>query len=87
MQMANPAKPYFSGIEFIPKDSSILTQPADFLAYAVTHWNEDRESLVSNSCRSILGDGNEFGYRLSRSKVREIISGTKSIVKRAVAKW
>ncbi|SRR6266436_892406 len=87
IRMADPAKPYFSGIKFIPKESSILIQPADCFAYAVTHWYEDPKSHISTICRPILGNGIAHGYKLSRTKAREIIARTKSIVKRAGAKW
>ena len=88
MRMANPAKPYFAGMEFIPKDSSILTQPADFLAFAVTHWHEDKKSLSSKVCRSILGeDGTTYGHKLGKTFVRSVITRTKAYVKLKGAKW
>ena len=87
MRMASPSKPYFAGIEFIPKNS-LLTQPADFLAFAVTHWHEDKNSLASKVCRSILGeDGTTYGYKLGRAFVRSVISSTKAYVKLKRAKW
>ena len=48
--MADPAKPYFSGIEFIQRDSSVFTQSADFLAVAARRWREDKKSVASTIC-------------------------------------
>ncbi len=80
MGMSHPAKPYFSGMEFIPKNSSILTEPADCLAYAVTHSLENPKSIVSSICRPILGDGSVGGYKLSRDVIREMVLKTKSLL-------
>lgn len=87
VKMSHPANPYFSSLEFIPKDSSVLTEPADFLAYAVTHWCEDKNSVVSTICKPILGNGTSHGYRLDRAIVRDIISKTKAVVKSRGARW
>lgn len=70
----SPLKPYFSGIEFIPKDSSILTQPGDFLAYAITHRHRDPQSLKSQLCLPIFGPTDRVeGWTLPRETVREIL--------------
>jgi len=72
--MADPAKPYFSGIEFIQKDSSVFTQPADFLAVAARSWREDRKSVASTVCRPILGNRAALGYEISRPLARDIVN-------------
>ena len=71
--MADPAKPYFSGIEFIQKDSSVFTQPADFLAVAARRWHEDKKSVASTICRPILGN-RAAGYEISRPLARDIVN-------------
>ncbi len=72
--MADPAKPYFSGIEFIQKDSSVFTQPADFLAVAARRWREDKKSVASTICRPILGNRAALGYEISRPLARDIVN-------------
>jgi Protein of unknown function (DUF3800) len=46
---------YFKGIEFIAKDSSPLTQPADFLAFAIGKYLDERETRKDLWCRPIFG--------------------------------
>jgi hypothetical protein len=70
--MADPGKPYFSGIEFVHKNCSVLTQPADLLAFAARHCYEDKKSGVSTLCRPILG--NRAGYEISRPLARDIVN-------------
>ena len=72
--MADPAKPYFSGIEFIQKNSSVFTQPADFLAFAARRWREDRKSAAATMCRPILGNRAALGYEISRPLARDIVN-------------
>jgi len=72
--MADPAKPYFSGIEFIEKDSSVFTQPADFLAFAARRWREDKKSAAATMCRPILGNRAALGYEISRPLARDIVN-------------
>lgn len=50
-----PGRAYFSGIEFIPKDSSSLTQPSDYLAFAITKYYDERGSRKDLWCRPIFG--------------------------------
>ena len=72
--MADPAKPYFSGIEFIEKESSVFTQPADFLAFAARRWREDKKSAAATMCRPILGNRAALGYEISRPLARDIVN-------------
>jgi hypothetical protein len=72
--MADPAKPYFSGVEFIQKDSSVFTQPADFLAFAARHGREDKKSAAATMCRPILGNRAALGYEISRPLARDIVN-------------
>ena len=39
---------------FVPKDSTILTQSADYMAYAVLQYYRDKDSRKAQWCRSIL---------------------------------
>jgi hypothetical protein len=72
--MADPAKPYFSGIEFVQKDSSVFMQPADFLADAARRWREDKKSVAATICRPILGNRAALGYEISRPLARDIVN-------------
>lgn len=79
--ISQPSRPYFSGIEFIPKDSSVLTQPSDFLAYAVAEGHRDRKSRKTRLCNPILGPtGRIIGLTLERDDVRRIVSKTKQFM-------
>ncbi len=77
--IAHPKHPYFSGLEFIPKGSSLLMQPADFLAFALTKVFEDEESRTAQLCDAILGDRKVSGYFIDRSKARKIMLGAKAL--------
>jgi hypothetical protein len=78
--ISEPSRPYFSSIEFIPKDSSVLTQPSDFLAYAIAEGHEDCESAKAKLCKPILGPtGKVIGLTLERSEIRRIIGKYKAI--------
>jgi hypothetical protein len=69
-----PDRPLFTSIEFIPKDSSILLQPSDFLAYGVAHYLENRNSRKSRFCEPIFGpDGQTNGRTLTRDAIRDIV--------------
>jgi hypothetical protein len=65
--------PMFSGIEFIQKDSSVMTQPADYLAFAVAKYLDERGSKKDLWCRPIFGKSapNKIpGYTFSRVTAR-----------------
>jgi Protein of unknown function (DUF3800) len=51
----DPRSAYFRSIGFIPKDDSPLTQPADFLAFAITKYLDERGSTKDLGCRPIFG--------------------------------
>jgi hypothetical protein len=79
--ISQPSRPFFSGIEFIPKDSSVLTQPSDFLAYAIAEGHEKRNSQKSELCSPILGPRQSVtGMTLPREDIRGIISRTKNFM-------
>jgi hypothetical protein len=69
--------PKFSSIEFIPKDSSILTQPADYLAFFITQRFRDPESLKSQWCAPIGGNTQEaFGIVHDGRGLREVVESS-----------
>jgi hypothetical protein len=72
--IAGPTKPYFSGIEFIQKNSSVFTQSADFLAFAARRWREDKKSVGSTVCTPILGNRAVLGHEISRPLARDIVN-------------
>jgi hypothetical protein len=67
-------KERMAGIEFIPKDSSVLTQPADFLAYAVLQQLRDSTSERTRMCNPILGNERPVGRILDREMIRGLLS-------------
>ena len=52
-----------SGVEYIPKDSSLLTQPADYLAFALLQGFRDRSSKKYKWCEPI--QKHSTGFRVS----------------------
>lgn len=71
---SKPERPYFSGIEFVPKNSTHLIEPSDFLAFAIAHHLEDPHSLKSELCRSIFGpDALIKGMTLNRDEIRQMM--------------
>jgi hypothetical protein len=77
---SNPERPYFSGIEFIPKDSSVLTQPSDFLAYAIAEGYENRQSHKALLCEPIIGPQGVLGLPLQRENIRRIMSNARRVL-------
>jgi len=57
----------------IQKDQSIALQPADYLAYELAHYFEDKDSQKSQWGLSILGNGDIIGARLERGHIRNIV--------------
>jgi hypothetical protein len=79
--ISSPDRPYFSGIEFIPKHSSVLTEPSDFLAYAIAEgYNRGVNSRKAKLCKPIIGpSGQVYGLLLEREWLRRTISKWKAI--------
>lgn len=73
----NPSRPYFSGIEFIPKHSSVLTQPSDFLAYAIAQGYENRTSHKALLCEPIIGPKGVLGLPIGRDEIRRLMTKAK----------
>jgi hypothetical protein len=68
--------PFFSEIGFIPKDASALTQPADFLAFAMGKYLDDRGSKKDLWCRPIFGNTQPnkiLGSTYPRAKIRAYV--------------
>ena len=83
--LSRPDRPYFSGIEFIPKNSSILTQPSDFLAFAIAHYHENRQSYKTLVCTPIFGPSGIsaiHGMTLPSKVIRGIVARTKNHAQR-----
>ena len=61
---------------WVPKEDTILTQPADYFAFALSKAWKEPGSVKDQWCRPILGTkgGNGFGAILSREQVRQAIS-------------
>lgn len=73
--------PIISGIEYIPKESSSLTQPADYLAYAILQDRRDPSSTRAQICRPITqlkqpAFGMIHETEDSRAKIRNVIKNT-----------
>jgi hypothetical protein len=69
--------PKLAGVRFIPKDRSVLTQPADYLAFGLLQGlrDGDRSSLKSRWCAPIFQPtAKPVGAHLTRHQVRTIAS-------------
>jgi hypothetical protein len=68
---------------FVPKDSTTLTQPADYFVYALTQAYRDKKSERTRLCSPIFKDGPEstaIGEVLKRHQVRTIVQFTRTMV-------
>jgi Protein of unknown function (DUF3800) len=77
MVAKDPRNVYFSGLKFIPKDSSPLIQPSDYLAFAMGKYLDERGSKKDAWCRPIFGAKNPEsipGRRYTKEKVRKTVS-------------
>jgi Protein of unknown function (DUF3800) len=70
-------EPKFSSIEFIPKNSSVLTQPADYLAFAKLQQHRDPQSRKSRLCAPIMHNTQPaFGMIHDGKGLREVLKRT-----------
>lgn len=67
-------KPRLVGVEFIAK--SVLTEPADYLAFSLLQQLRDAKSQKARWCTPILGSGYGFGHFLTREEARRGIMAT-----------
>lgn len=75
--LTSTGEPKFSSIEFIPKESSILTQPADYLAFSILQQFRDPESLKAKWCEPIRRNTQEaFGIVHNGKDLREVIKSS-----------
>jgi hypothetical protein len=68
------AKHRVSDISFVPKSSTCLTQPADFLAYAVLQQLRDPNSKRARWSKPIFGGVPYLGMIVGREMIRGILS-------------
>jgi hypothetical protein len=68
-------KPKLANWRFIPKDSTSLTEPADYLAYALFQIWKNKTSRRSIWCRPILDahGGKAIGHIWTGDEAREIV--------------
>lgn len=70
-------EPRLAGVEFVPREDTQLTQPGDYLAYAIAQTYRDPRSLKSNLCAPIvigLPNNNPIAVPLTRDLVRYALS-------------
>lgn len=60
---------------FVPKGSTIMTDPADYLAFALRETWTDRKSRKAEWCRPILmaGRGEGYGVVMNRDMIRRVV--------------
>jgi hypothetical protein len=74
--------PKLANWKFVPKDSTVLTQPSDYFAYAVTQIYRDKRSEKSKLCMPICPKGDQseaVGAVMTRNQVRGIIQITRNL--------
>ncbi len=70
-------EPKLAGIEYIPKDSSVLTQPADYLSFALLQGFRDQTSKKYRWSEPILQNKQPaFGLVPERETLRKVIKRT-----------
>ena len=76
--MTKDGRPRLAKWSFVPKGSTIMTDPADYFAFALREVWTDKTSRKSEWCDPILksGDGTAFGAILKRKQIRHIVSST-----------
>jgi hypothetical protein len=69
-------KPKLAKWSFVPKGSTSLTEPADYLAYALREVWTNKKSKKAQWCTPILaaGRGRGYGVILNRALIRKIIT-------------
>lgn len=72
----NDGLPKLAKWSFVPKGSTILTDPADYFSYALLQLWRNRESKRAEWCRPIRGDGTGIGRIMRRNEIRKIIQTT-----------
>ena len=62
---------------FVAKDSTILTQPADYFVYALRQLYQDKNSKKTEWCKPILNSGGKegIGAIMKRSEIRQSVIG------------
>jgi hypothetical protein len=63
-------------VSFVSKDSSVRTQPADFLAYAMLQKRRDPQSLRAQWCEPIFSVNSYLGMIVGHDLIRMIIGGS-----------
>jgi hypothetical protein len=74
--MTDDRRPKLANWRFVPKGSTVLTQPADYFAYALTQIYRDKKSEKSKLCSPIMRDGEKskaIGWIFPREQVRRIM--------------
>ena len=75
--LTSAREPKFNSIEFIPKDSSILTQPADYLAFSILQVFRDPKSLKSKWCEPIRRNTQSaFGIVHDGKGLRDVVKSS-----------
>jgi hypothetical protein len=69
-------------ITYLPEGHTLLTEPADYLAFAVRHYKIDSQSVKSKACRSILGDLSGWGALPEKKDIIEMYQNTVETVKK-----
>ncbi len=74
---SSPKNAYFKALTFIPKDRTVLTQPADYLSFAMTKYLDERGSRKDKWCRPIFAGKNPeriAGRTHTREKARHLVA-------------
>src|ERR1700741_740607 len=71
--LTDDRQPKLAKWSFVPKDSTIFTQPADYFVYALRQLYQNRHSKKAEWCRPILksSNGEGFGAAMTRKQIRQ----------------
>ena len=75
-KVTSDGKPKLAKWGFVPKGSTLMTDPADYLAYALRHHYTDHKSQRAKWTNPILTCGSSEGYGViyNRVQIRRIVS-------------
>ena len=95
LHMTSDGKPKLAKWSFVPKRSTILLEPADYLAYALTQFYRDKTSKKSQWCKPIIvgdpiNEGTDYlsiGKVFSREEIRATLIATEKETARVQGGW
>ena len=80
-KLTKDGRPKLAKWSFVPKGSTVMTDPADYLAFALREVWTDRKSKKAEWCKPILASGSGEGYGLimQRDRIRRMVTNAQML--------